>query len=129
MVLGVRNALLVLVLIASIVSAVIVAQAKSAKTWCYPHDAKAVLSQEPPHPYSAPGLPNGVVGTFTTYRKPGLRVLRPGRDGYWQFKKITKLFYKGKLFALEGGAACFSLQGNEMGCIHALVIYDENADG
>ena len=116
-------------LLSVIVINVVLVQAGSAERWHYPDDAKAILSEQPPTPYSGDGLPVGVVSILTTYRKPGLLVSRPGRSGYWQFENVAKLFYKGKQFALVGTGTCFSRARHALGCITDLVIYDEDGDG
>jgi hypothetical protein len=45
----------------------------SREAWHYPDDRRAISFQEPPKPYHARGLPDGVVGVLTIYRSPGFR--------------------------------------------------------
>jgi carboxypeptidase family protein len=98
-------------------------------TWHYPDDRSAIRLQKPAKPYSAEGLPDGIVAVLTKYRQSGLRVPRPEGHGYWKFEKVSKLYYKGQLFALVGNATGISEDGHDLGWVTGLVIYDENGDG
>jgi len=99
------------------------------RTWHYPDDRSAIRLQKPSKPYSAKGLPDGVVAVLTKYRQSGLRVPRPEGHGYWRFEEVAKLYYKGQLFALVGSATGISKDGHDLGWVTYLVIYDENGDG
>jgi len=123
-----RNAVVLAIFSAAVVTAAM-AQTTSQRPWHYPADDQNIVSQAAATPYKGNGLPDGVVSILTKYRKPGLRVRRPGRDGYWQFENVAKLYYRGKQFALVGTATCVSPEGHEAGCVNALVIYDEDGDG
>jgi len=91
--------------------------------WHYPNDRKAVRSQEPPKPYKARGLPDGVVAVHTTYRRPGFDVRNP-YGGIWHVDGVAKLYFRGKMFAIVG-----STNGHEVGFIGGFVIYDEDGNG
>jgi len=97
-------------------------------TWHYPDDRSAIHLQKPSKPYSARGLPDGIVAVLTEYRQPGFRVPRP-EGGFWEFQKVAKLYYKGQLFALVGSATGISKGGHDLGWVTGLVIYDEDGDG
>lgn len=123
------NAVLVIAVGSTLFPLALQSAAKQSRGWHYPDDRNAVVSQAHPTPFNGNGLPEGITSVVTKYREPGMRVFRPGGRGYWQFKNVTKLYYRGRLFALIGRATCVSEAGNVMGCLQALVIYDEDGDG
>jgi hypothetical protein len=103
---------------------------KRTSAWYYPDDRSVIRSQEPPKPYNATGLPDGVVSVLTKYRQPGLRVRRPEGVGFWEFESVAKLYYHGKMFAIVGTATGVNDRGDGyLGYVTSMVIYDEDGDG
>jgi hypothetical protein len=105
------------------------AEPKRISAWHYPDDRMAIRSQEPPKPYKATGLPDGTVSVLTKYRQRGLRVRRPGGVGFWEFERVAKLYYHGKL-ETDQGLRVFGyligqkLQGNKSVEAYVLSLVD-----
>ncbi len=106
------------------------AQSELRGSWQYPDDAKAIRWQQAPKPYAANGLPEGTVQRVTRYRGHGLRMRNPNGAGYWEFEEVSKLYYRGRLFAIVGNATGINDAGDgSLGYAATLVIYDEDGDG
>jgi hypothetical protein len=125
--------LIMLMLLSTLASACGFDEKKLDPAWKYPSDKKLVKKESKPFLFHAWGLPDGVTAIERTYRKP-LLVKAPDNFGYWEFRLIRVLWFRGKPFAIAGEAyfPIFDEKGRRIAmaaCTTSVIIYDSTGQG